>query len=257
MAKHPTSKKVHRTSDQPDDAFVAGVERTVEWAKANRTVVTVAVVALVLLVASGLYYVNYQRTLETQATARLNEIQASIGTSNAQLAARDLEGFVNRFGSTEAGRQARLILADILLNNGRGDEAVDALDDLADDFDQPYGIPAARLLAAAYEATGQPDRAVQTYQRLADNARFPYQRREALANAARVRLQSGDPAAAVTLYDRALDTFEEGEAGRGYYEMWRAEAAAMAANGGAVAPVSADTSAAAAASSDTAGSTNQ
>ena len=89
-------------------------------------------------------------------------------------------------------------------------------------------IAAARLEAAAFENLGQADNAVTEYRRIADNARFSYQRREALADAARVRMQTGDPQAAIPLYEQILATFKPDEPGRQYYVMWLAEARAQA-----------------------------
>jgi hypothetical protein len=55
-----------------------------------------------------------------------------------------------------------------------------------------------------------------------------------LADAGRVALDTGRPDLAADFYDRLVDTFEEGDPGRGYYEMWRAEARARAARSGEV-----------------------
>ena len=42
MARHPTSSRVHRDKDVPDDVFVSSVERSVAWAKANQRLLTIA-----------------------------------------------------------------------------------------------------------------------------------------------------------------------------------------------------------------------
>ncbi|HUG41008.1 MAG TPA: tetratricopeptide repeat protein [Longimicrobiales bacterium] len=217
--------------------FVSGVERTVAWARKHQRTLSIAVVAVILLVAGFLYYVNYQRTLETQATQRFTELQGTIASGNFQLAIRDLQGFVDRFGSTEAGRQARLVLAEILLQEGQARRAGEVLGTLAEDVDEPLGMAAARVQAAAFEAVGDHEQAIRLYLRIADAARFPFQARESLADAARVRLQNGDADAAADLYERVLGTFDTDEAGRGYFEMWLAEARARAAAGGNAAPL--------------------
>jgi predicted negative regulator of RcsB-dependent stress response len=233
MPKHPTASRVHRDPDGSDDAFVTAVRGSIEWARANTRALTIGVAAVVLVAAGSLYYLNYQRTLENSAANRLAELQQTVASGNAQLAIRDLQAFIDRFGGAAAASPARLILADLLVAEGRPEEAVDALGDLPRDLDDPFGIAAARLLAGAHESLGRPDQAVAVYTRLAQRARFPYQAREALADAARVRLQAGDPAAAADLYQRVLDTFDDDEARqqqglKGYYEMWLAEARARA-----------------------------
>lgn len=240
MAKHPTSSRVHREPEGPDDAFIAAIERATTWGRAHSRELTIAAVLVAALVLIGLYYVNSRRTIEAQAQAQYGQVQQSLASGNTQLAIRDLQSFVSRFGDTSAAAQARLALGDLLLREGRAEEAIDALGDLPDDLDEPFGLAAGRLLAAAYEETGRPNDAVETYLRIADRARFDFERREALADAARVRLQDGDPAAAAALYARVVDLFDENDTDRGYYAMWLAEARARAEEGEGTAPTTSE-----------------
>ncbi len=231
MAKHPTSSRVHRNEEVPDDAFVSTVKRITRWTQENRTQVTVSAAAILVAAAGAAWFISSQRALEQTAAGRLAQVQQTVASGNAQLAIQDLQNFVNTFGSTSAGDQARLMLADLLIQQDRAQEAVDALGELPNELDNPFGLPGARLHAAALEELGRYDEAANAYQRLAREARFEYQRREALADAARVHLHHGDPAVAVDLYQQVLDTFDEQESGRGYYTMWLAEARAAAQTG--------------------------
>ena len=251
MPKHPTSSRVHRDGGGPDDAFVAAVDRVVAWSRSNSRALIIAGVLLLAGVLIGIYYVNSQRRIEAQAQVEYGQVQQSLASGNRQLAIRDLQSFISRFDGTSAARPARLGLADLLLSEGRAEEAVEALGDLPDDLDEPFGIPASRQLAAAYEELGRADDAVSVYRGIGDRARFPFERREALADAARVRFQNGDPAAAADLYERIVDLFEPDEPGRGYYAMWLAEARARAEPGAGTAPIAVD-SVPAAAQEDTA-----
>lgn len=229
--KHPTSSRVHRNDEVPDDAFVTTVKRITRWAQKNQTQVIVGAVAILAVAAGAYWFISSQRSLEETAYSRLSQVQQSFASGNTQLAIQDLRSFLNTFGSTQAADQARLLLSDILIQEDRAEEAIDALDDLPDRLDSPFGLAAARVEASALESLGRYDDAADAYQRIARNARFQYQRRDALADAARVQLQNGDPAAAAALYQQVVDTFGEQEAGRGYYEMWLAEARAAAESG--------------------------
>lgn len=242
MAKHPTSSRVHREDTGADDAFVSTIKRGYHWGRENSRAVGVVLAVVVLVAFGAIWYTTQQRQLETQAATRLNAVHQSVASGNTQLAIRDLQAYLDRFGGTKTADQARLLLAGILLGEDQGAQALEALGDLPEDTDEPFGLAAARLQAAAYEATGEADQAVSVYQRIASNARFPYQRREALADAARVRLQNGEPDAAVRLYRQVVDSFEADEQGRGYYEMWLAEAHAQASNGLAAGAAPTDTS---------------
>lgn len=228
MTKHPTSSRVHRDDQVPDDAFVSTVRRIITFAQENRNSVLVGAAAILAIAAGTAWFIASQRSLEETAQARLTQVQQSVASGNTQLAVQDLQSFLGTFGSTAAADQARLMLAGILIQEDRAQEAVDALQDLPERINSPFGIAAARLHASALETLGRYQDAAQAYQQIARNARFPYQRRQALADAARVNLQHVDPAAAADLYQQVLDTFGDQEAGRGYYEMWLAEARAAA-----------------------------
>ncbi len=243
MAKHPTSSRVHREEKAPDDAFVATIKRGYTWGRENRRILAVVLAILLVAAIGTFWFVSQQRQLESQAAARLNEVQQSVASGNPQLAIRDLQSYLDRFGSTKTADQARLVLASILIEQEQIQEAIAALGDLPDDLDTPFGLAAARLKAAAYEEGGDTDQAVSTHLRIADSARFPYERREALSDAARLRMQNGEPGRAADLYQRVVSMFDEDAPERGYYEVWLAEAQAAAEEGAPAPTRPADTAA--------------
>ncbi len=203
MVKHRNAP--HRGAEDPDDRFVAGVVATGDWIKRNSRLVTIAAIAIVILVAGSLYWIRYQRTLRDAASAELNSIRQTVASGNTPLALRDLSTFLDSFGDTPSGREGRLILAQLLLSEGRNDEARDAVEELARDLDDPLGVNAARLIAAAYEQADRLTDAEAEYMRIADGAGRAFERNRALADAARVRMLQGDAAGAAELYRRALD----------------------------------------------------
>jgi predicted negative regulator of RcsB-dependent stress response len=236
MPKHPTSPRVPKPAPEPDDKFIFAVEQTATWARAHSRELIIGAVVLIVVIAAGLYYWESQRRVEAEAATRLTEVQQTVMTGNAPLAIRDLQTYLNTFGGTSAAREARIMLADLLLTQERPQDAITALGRLPRDLDEPVGIAAAQILAAAQESMGDHDAALDTYQRIARNARFQFQRREALSDAARLALDTGRADLAADLYDRLIQTFEAEDPSRGYYEMWRAEALARAARGVGTAP---------------------
>lgn len=229
MPKHPTSPRVPKPEPEPDDKFLFFIERAGLWARHHTRALIIGGIVLAVGIIAAVYYIDSQRRVEAEAAARLNEVQQTVMTGNVPLAIRDLQTYLAAFGGTRAAREGRLILADLLLTEGRPAEAIQALGRLHRDLDEPAGIAAAQLQAAALESLEQHDDAIDTYQRIASNARFEFQRREALADAARVALDSDRPDLAAEFLDRLVQTFPEGDPGRSYYEMWRAEATARAA----------------------------
>jgi tetratricopeptide (TPR) repeat protein len=230
MPKHPTSPRVPRPQTEPDDKFILAVERTTIWVREHSRQLIIGGAVLAIAIAAGVYYLDSQRRVEAEAATRLTEIHQTVLTGNVPLAIRDLQAYLGTFGGTRAAREARLVLADLLIAQGRPEDAIEALGRLPRDIDEPVGLAAAQLLGAAQEALERHDDAIDTYRRIARNARFEFQRREALSAAARVAMDAGQPQLALEFYDRLLQTFEEGDPDRGYFDMWRAEAVSRAAD---------------------------
>ncbi len=226
MAKQPTSSPVRRNDDVPDDAFVGTIRRLITWGQENTRQVTIGGAAILIIAAITAWMIVQQRQLENAAQSRLTQVQQTVASGNTELAVRDLRSYLDTFGGTDASDQARLLLADLLLTREQPQQAIEALESLPERLNEPFGLAAARLEAAALERTEQYDDAIRAYRRIARNARFPYQRREALADAARLQLQRGQPQQAVGLFEEVVATFDADEAGRAYYEMWLAEARA-------------------------------
>ena len=107
--------------------------------------------------------------------------------------------------------------------SGIAKSAVNAIKPVADDPGGPRGASAALLLGAVYESGKKLKEAEATYLEVAEEARFGFEKRDALERAAALRLQRGDSAGAIELYDRALKTLPEDNPERSVYLMRIAE----------------------------------
>lgn len=226
MTKHPLARRVHRVAHD-EDKFVSGVLESSIWARQHTTILTVSGVAVLLLVLGFLYVRNWRGAIQEKAAAELATVRSTVQTGNLPLARQDLEKFVRQYGNTPAGEEAKLLLGQILLQANEPQRAASTLEPVADDVDSPLAFNAALMLAAAQEANKQPDQAERTYLRIADDAGFDFQKREALDRAARLRLDRGNAAGAAELYERILATFDEDDpdvvSERAVYEMRLAE----------------------------------
>jgi predicted negative regulator of RcsB-dependent stress response len=227
MARHPSSRRVPHAPDE-DDAFVARVLEFTAWSKKNARAILIGGAVVAAVVLGMLFYAQHRRAQEDRAAAQFDEIRQTVMAGNRALAMRDLTGLVGRFGGTEAGREGRMLLGRMYLEEGNPQEAVAAVAPLARDPAKPLGPAAAELLAAAYEAGGDIEAAVQVHLRVADRARLQYTRRNALEAAAELRLAAGDPAEAARIYERLLAALPEDADERGVFEMRLAEARARA-----------------------------
>ena len=209
-----------------EDAFVAKTLEVSHWAQRNRPVLTAGIVLLGLGVVALVYYARYRDDLSNTAAAQLEELQVRLEQGDQAGVQADLELYLDRFGSTSSAGEARITLGQVTADLGDLDAAVEVLEPVARDVDNPLGAQAAALLAAISEDAGNLQAAEGLYDRLSGRARLSFQVSNALADAARLRAGRGDHEGALELYDRLLDEMDEADPERGVVEMRRAEVVA-------------------------------
>jgi predicted negative regulator of RcsB-dependent stress response len=224
MAKRRPSSTPPTPRGTADDEFTARILQFVAWARDRTEVLIAAVVVAVLLVGGGLYYWNQRAEQRQRASIELQAIQQTLPFTEPQEAEGELRQFLARYGGTPLANEARLVLAELLLQEGDPEGAVEVLSEAAPSFRDPLRLQATILLAVALEQAEEWERAAEVYEALAQRAEFAFQRQEASEGLARSYLSLGDTAAAADAYRRLLaelDPDEETE--RGYYEMRLAE----------------------------------
>jgi len=216
----------HRPHAQPvatDDAVFAKVAEASAWSRQNSRALLIGLIILAIAVVAAIYYVNYRGRMAARAATELLEVRQTAATGDVPTAIAALEGYVSRFGNTPAGAEARLLLAQLHLAAGNAAQAAESVRPVVDADDPLLATSAGLLMAGALEASGQPEQAEQAYMRVAEDAEMEFQRREALEDAARIRVERGDRAGAVEIYDQLIGLTEEGSAERDVYEMRRTE----------------------------------
>jgi tetratricopeptide (TPR) repeat protein len=233
--RHPTSRRrpAETSSAVTDDVFVAKVFELSVWSKKNSQTLILLGIVLAVLVGGGIYYLNYRSNLASQASVEIERIQQTLATGDIEAAKAQLAAYLERFGGTAQADEARLLLGQTHLATHQPEVAVQVLSEGVS-LRSPMGVQAGMLLGKAYEEVGRLDDSIAQYLQVADAARMDFQRREALADAARVRSLAGDHAGAAGLYRQILESLEEGENvdvdERGLFELRLAEAE-LAANG--------------------------
>lgn len=230
MARHPTARRVHQSAATPDDAFVARALELSAWARTHSRALTIGGVALVAVILIALYVRNFQATARAAAETQFLTVQQTVASGNSALAIRDLEAFLATHGRSDVAGEARILLAQSYLAQGEPQKAIAAIDPLAKSIGEGLGTTAALLKAAALEADGQVDQAEALFLRIADRARYDYERMDALDAAARIRMDRGDAAGATQLYDRLVSLAADGSADEAVFRMRLAEARARAQN---------------------------
>ncbi len=209
------------------DAFVEKTLSFTQWVRKRRTRVTWGGLALGLAAVALVYYSGVQEDVRTQAAMQLEILQIRTEAGDTEGLDQDLAFFLSQFGDTPFATEARIALAETLVKGGRLEDAEQALAPTVSELGTPLGAQAVALYAAILEDVGDQDAAERIYIRLGRDAQLSFQRRDALADAARIRMARGDLSGAAELYDELLDEIGEDDLARGQVEMRRAEALAQ------------------------------
>lgn len=223
----PRAPKARRA--EPDDVVLARALEFSNWARANIKLVVGGAVVVLLVVVALLWWRADQAAREERAAMEFLQLEQTVASGNPELAIRELEQFAAMFEGTDYAEEATVMLGNLHLQMGQPAAAIEAVDELAA---RPgaslLSSQAALLHAAALHAAGQTEEAIAAYLTVAEGAELQFQRLEAMASAARLRMDRGDFAGAAELYARAVEMSEPGTAEHALYDMRRAEAEARA-----------------------------
>lgn len=200
-----------------EDFFVDSAQRAWKWVNENLTTFILLVAGLALVVLGTLYYVNFRASVSEQAATELAGLRMSGAAPEAIIP--ELEAHVERFEGTESADEARIILGRLYLNSDQPAEAIRAVAGVGVPPDHPVGFAARSLRATAQEAAGAPDEALATWQSLAQNARFGFQRRQASAEAARIMADQGRLEEASAILTRIAEEAAGNPAEAGVYRI--------------------------------------
>lgn len=182
------------------------------WAERNRQLAILAGLAILAIGAGSVIYLNYRADLAERAAVRLDEIRIVSQRAAPDELRSELSGYIEQFGSTPQGEEARLLLAEMELQRGDADAAIRAVEPVVDPDDHPLGYNAAWIVAVAEEGRGDLAAAARWYERLAASAQHEFQRRRARAARARIHVYAGEYAEAEAIYAE-LAAAEDGGAG--------------------------------------------
>ena len=229
----PRSLTATRGPESREDTVVTAASRGSEFFEDHQTTIlgVVAAVAILALAVVGWNYWQGQRSEEGQQL--LGAILTEYEAGNYQTAldgtdtAPGLLDIADQYGSTSTGEQATFFAADALYQLGRTDEALALFEDYSGD-----GLMAASALAgqaAIAEQTGDPARAAGLYERAAAEYASPASTPGYLLDASRAHLAAGDTEAAQGVLQRIVDEWDEApEARTAEVEMGQAQARATA-----------------------------
>lgn len=170
-----------------------------DWLRTHSRQVSIGAIAVVAI-AAVLYFVRQSNeTKELTASRSLVEAQRSIGSGNLPLAAADLQKLADRYGSTRAGKEGRILLAQVQLQQGKVSEALQTLDAVGSAGVLQSSVHALR--GAALEQNGKPAEAAAEYLKAASTAQLKAEGESYKADAARAYLVAGNRAEALKIWE--------------------------------------------------------
>lgn len=207
------SRKRLSKSQLKGDKFVERTFDWAHWAETHRREMVGGAVALVILAAGFFVYRNVSRGAEEEAARDYMMARQAYFAGNFQLAASDLQGYLDRHGGSPYADDAMLFLGESQLQAGQPAEAVATLEAMLDEHgDSPLADNGRRLLAAAYGQAGQLDRAVEVYREAIENATFDEQKIQLRAALAELYASQSRKAEAAEEYRAIVELQPEGPA---------------------------------------------
>ncbi len=175
-----------------------------DWIQTHIREVGIGAIVVAAIVAGTWVVSSSNATKSAAASQALGEAQRSVASGNLPLAAADLQKVVQRYGSTKAGTQAKLLLAQVLFDQGKVDEGLKMIDEVGSAGALQPSLHGLR--AAGLEQAGKPGDAAAEYLKAAQATSMPSERESYRSDAARAYLAAGKKDEALKIWkDIAAD----------------------------------------------------
>jgi predicted negative regulator of RcsB-dependent stress response len=167
------------------------VDSLVEWLELHSRQLMLGSIGL-LVIAGGFWFYRQSNERQAQsASLALSEAQSAVAAGNLPLAQSDLEKLVQRYGSTTAGVQAHVLLAQVHYDKGEYQQGIKELESVTGDKDAYTAAAALNLSAAGLEQSGKYADAAAAYRKAAERAPYKIDRDVYMAGAARALTMAG------------------------------------------------------------------
>lgn len=203
-----------------EDRFVATTMQLLGWAQRHTRALVLGLGAVAILVFGVRYYFDYQHQVRQAASTEMRALRAELQVSSADQLADRISAYLIQYGNSPYAQEARVLLAETLLQANRAAEAIEPARRATVDISRDVlSLRAAFLLAAAHEEVGDTASAIRVYEEIGSTARSRIARSRGLEGAARLHAARGQRDDAARLYEQLVELTPEEAPARAFYEM--------------------------------------
>ena len=178
-------------------------ESLMDWLQAHGRQVGIGAIVVAAIVAGSWVVTRSNATKAAGASRALGDAQRSVASGNLPLAAADLQKLVQRYGSTPAGTQARLLLAQVSFQQGKVTEGLKILDEIGSAGALQASVHALR--AGGLEQSNKPAEAAAEYLKAAEASTLPTEKESYKTDAARAYQLAGKKDEALKIWQAMAD----------------------------------------------------
>ena len=172
-----------------------------EWVRANARALAIGAVVVVALVAGGWVYRRTQEMKAANADRSLLSAEQALAQGNLPTAQTELERVVSRYGSTPAGVEAAMMLAQIHYEKREFERGISILDEAARQSPARQQLAVIRgLVGDGYTELGKHAEAAKAYEEAASSSRFEADKATFRSSAAYAYMNAGNKEAAVEIW---------------------------------------------------------
>jgi predicted negative regulator of RcsB-dependent stress response len=175
-------------------------ESITEWAMLHKRQVTWGLVVVAVLAVGFWYYQRSQSLRAQRAEAQYFQARQAGAAGNLPLAVSDLQKVATRYEGTQAGAQAALTLAQTLYDQKKYKEGIAALQKEEGKVPDDFKASVHTMEAAGYEQLKDFANAAAQYTAAATASRFPADKSQYKAAAARDYMAAGKSAEAAAIW---------------------------------------------------------
>ena len=198
-----------------------------EWLRDHGREVMWGVIGLIVIVGGFWFYERSQAIKSQRAETAYFQARQAVEAGNLPLGVSDLQKVVNRYEGTAAGSQAAMTLAQALYDGGKFKEGVAALKKAEGKVPTEFKASIHVLEAAGYEGLKDFADAAEQYRLASEATRFPADKAEYLASAARDYHAAGNVKAAIGIWQELVKNENPGVAGEARVRLGELEAKPM------------------------------